>query len=122
MRPLAFVRNCTRPGTVAKIVWSVPMPTPVPGCHFGAALTRDDVARDHGLITELLERRGAWTRNRDRCAKNRRPSCEPWVCSFICCPAPDPPGDASNWTDRPWGRATDQALIAVIFTLVCSRR
>src|SRR5579863_1123623 len=32
VRPLAFARNSTRPSTLAKRVWSVPMPTLRPGC------------------------------------------------------------------------------------------
>src|ERR1043166_5390853 len=32
VRPLALARNSTRPSTLAKRVWSVPMPTLRPGC------------------------------------------------------------------------------------------
>lgn len=43
------------PATIAKMVWSRPMPTPVPGVPLGAALAQDDVAGNGLLATEQLD-------------------------------------------------------------------
>jgi len=56
------------PATLAKIVWSRPMPTCRPGWNF-AALAHDDVAGDNSLAAELLHGRGGGRPNRARCAR-----------------------------------------------------
>ena len=55
VRPLKPLRNFTWPSVVAKIVWSLPIPTPSPRPPSGTALSDDDVARRDRFTAVFLD-------------------------------------------------------------------
>ena len=78
-RPLALVRNSTRPSIKANRVWSRPTPTLRPGCHLVPALALQRClpagARTFAARGKILMPQLAGRRNRDRYATTRPLSC-----------------------------------------------
>ena len=77
-RPLALVRNSTRPSVRANRVWSLPRPTFGPACHlvprWRAMMLPATPARRR---TSSRPDAGRWSRG--RCGKSRLLFCEPWL-------------------------------------------
>ena len=76
-RPAPFSVNTSVPVTLAKMVWSTPMPAFSPGRNLRAALAHDDRSCRDDLAGERLDAEALAPRSRDRCGWCRRPSYAP---------------------------------------------